>query len=139
MKLMTHKIIAWSLCLLLLIGVTASGYSDILCISEDGVHEFETVCLPCCTDDAENCNFESSGDRQDEHNNCSDCSDVEIDNPLWSKRIQKISSKQLLISKHNPLVKSTYGLPAVNKSSINLISLNQHPPLISLSSVIIIC
>ena len=88
MNLWIKKIIVWSLCLSLLIGVTFSGYSDVLCIGSDGQLELETLCLPC-TDTEDTCEYNISDAQHEEHSNCIDCLDIKLTNSLWTKRSQK--------------------------------------------------
>jgi len=92
MSLRTKNIIVWVVCLTLLIGVTFSGQSDILCIGEDGQAELESVCIPCCTELDESCDSNLSGRHQDEHSSCSNCSDVVLGSPQWSNCRQKVEA-----------------------------------------------
>lgn len=86
-----NKIIALALCPLFIMGLFVAGNGKVLCIGDDGHIELETSCLPCCGDETDICVSEPSDDMHEEHNDCSNCSDIEIDSPLWSKRLKHIS------------------------------------------------
>ena len=95
MILRLQKITAWLICLIFLIGIIFAGDSNVLCISDNGLFKFEISCLPYCGDAEKTCETDVSGELQNESNDGSDCSDVELDGPLWSKRNQHIDSKHL--------------------------------------------
>ena len=144
MKLTKKNIIAWTLCLSLLVGVSSSAFSDVLCIGDDGHVEYETICLPCCTDDSDSCDNETTEEQHAEHNECSNCSDVEIDNHLWTKRFHKIETKTLLISKyHHPVTIADINSSNIYTSPIKSFHSekfsNQDQILISLSTVMLNC
>lgn len=84
MNLGFQKIIAYPICLIFLIGMVFTGDSNILCISDTGHIKFETFCLPCCGE------ANLPDEQQYEPEESSNCSDIELDCPLWSKRIQNI-------------------------------------------------
>jgi len=85
----------WLICLIFLIGAAFGGTGYVLCIGDDGHVEFETYCPPGCSEAAEIRESDKSNDLEHEHSDCSNCSDVEIDNPSWSQRAQKTDSYRL--------------------------------------------
>ena len=87
--------LTWPICLILLVGTIAGGNSAILCIGDSGLVEFKTLCLPIYCDAGESCDDGLLGERQDELADCSHCSDLELDGPLRSNRIQRTDSYQL--------------------------------------------
>ena len=89
MTLRIQKTIAWPMCLIFLVGLTFSVTGYVLCIGDDGHTRFKTICLPCCSDAEEVCDVDVSDDISDEHSNCINCSDLSLDELLWSKRFQK--------------------------------------------------
>lgn len=90
-----RKIIVWPMCLIFLIGMIFAGNSKVLCIGDNGHIKFETFYLPCCGEAEEICEINIPDDLHTEHSHCSNCSHVELNGPLWSKRIQKTDSNQL--------------------------------------------
>lgn len=92
MNLRLQKIIALPLCLIFLIGMAIAGNGNILCIGDNGRVKFETLCLPCCDEAEKSYEADEPNELQNEHDECCDCSDVELDYPRWSKRIQTINS-----------------------------------------------
>ena len=94
MKLRIHKIMVWPLCLFLIAGFIFVGNNNVLCIGEDGHIEFETECLPCCRGADNVCKIDVSNDLHDEHDDCTNCLDLVLDGPLWSKRFHKINFTQ---------------------------------------------
>ncbi|MCP4582227.1 MAG: hypothetical protein GY839_11480 [candidate division Zixibacteria bacterium] len=92
MKLGFLKITAWSMCLIFIVGLSLSGTGYVLCIGDNGHIEFETSCMNCRGEAAEICKVNVSDDAQCDHSDCTNCSDVEIEDLFWSKRIQKTDS-----------------------------------------------
>ena len=80
----------WSICLLFFVATTFGATGYVLCIGDDGHIEFETLCLPASCETAEDCELGVSENAHDEHSGCSDCTDVDSNKPLLSKRIQRI-------------------------------------------------
>ncbi|MCP4703719.1 MAG: hypothetical protein GY865_03840 [candidate division Zixibacteria bacterium] len=95
MNLRHTKIITWMVCLTFLVGVAFAGNGNILCIDDKGYVEFESFCVSCCDEAEENCGANFANEIHTESEGCSDCSDIEINGPLWSKRIQTIDTNQL--------------------------------------------
>ena len=95
MNLRIQKILAWPICLILLVGIIAAGNNYVLCINNDGDVKFETLCLPCCGEAENSCEVKLPNELQDELGDCYPCSDVEFDGSLWSRRIQNDYSNYL--------------------------------------------
>ncbi len=95
MNLRHTKIITWMVCLSFLVGVVFAGNGNILCIDDKGYVEFEVFCVSCCDEVEENCVANFANEIHTESDGCSSCSDIEINGPLWSKRIQTVDFNQL--------------------------------------------
>ena len=76
-------------------GVSFSGYFDVLCIGDDGHLELETHCMSNCSDTEKNCENILPDDNNEEHSECSNCSDIELDQIHWSKRQQKVNLTEI--------------------------------------------
>jgi len=143
MVLRITKIIAWPLCLIFLIGLTFSGYSDVLCISEDGQMELETLSLPCCDETGDFCEYNTSEEQHNKHNNCSSCLDVEHNNPLWTKRPQKTDFSQLIKLTFASSIDAVYSLTSIAQNNLRIIEYsqlyNQNPPSLFLTTTILRC
>lgn len=93
------KAIAWSLCLFFLIGVTISGYSDVLCIREDGGVKIESICQPCYIERDACCFLAVSAKVHDHQDDCDDCLDLSLGGPTWlRKNSGTVNSLMLIVS-----------------------------------------
>ncbi len=73
------------LCLAFLAALCFGAPGSVLCIGDCGHMELETICLPpCCGSDV--CEAKADHECDDDHDECSNCSDLDIDGPFWSKR-----------------------------------------------------
>lgn len=80
------KAIARALCLFFLIGVTISGYSDVLCISDDGRVKIESICQPCYIEKDACCYLAASANVHDHQDDCDDCLDLSLGEPTWLRK-----------------------------------------------------
>ena len=117
MKLKKQPLITCLITLFLFMGITSSGYSDIICIGDDGHVEFETICLPCCNEIEKSCETEVATDHHQEHDNCSNCSDIEFDSPFLAKRIQKSTHDQYKNSIFHNFI-SSFSLSHISQNTI---------------------
>jgi hypothetical protein len=132
-----RKIIVWPMCLVFLTGIIFSGNANILCIGDNGYIKLETFCQARC-DEAD-----TPSESHNELAECSDCSDIDFNSPIWLKRNQILYSKDLinLVSPFNNDVDLTC------ESSENTISHNikhhliygQSPPYYSLMTAVLRC
>ena len=90
-----RKSMLWPLCLVFLAGLCFGGPRYILCVGDHGHTEFETICLPSCSEATDGCGAQTTDDCRDEHDDCSNCSDLELDGPLWSKRPTRVAKPDL--------------------------------------------
>lgn len=125
MNVRTKEIISWSVCLLLLIGMTFSGQSDILCIGEDGRVEFESICLPCCTVSDTVCDNKLSKGQHEEHTSCSDCSDVDPGTHQWANCRREIGPDQFTSAKVVSPVYATQDILTVDQNGLSLLKLHK--------------
>lgn len=145
MNLRYQKIIAWPICLIFMIGMVFAGTGNILCVGENGQIKFETICLPYCgeveTDCVDDCHIEI----QNEAGENSDCSDVELDGPLRSNRIQNLGPE--FLNELFPLftVTTTANIGSVYTDNDNLqniiyfLASGQSPPSNSISTTVLRC
>ena len=77
---------AWALCLFFLIGVTISGYSDVLCISDDGCVKIESICQPGYGEKDDCCFLTASADVYDHQDDCGDCLDLSLGGTTWLRK-----------------------------------------------------
>lgn len=73
--------------IILLAGLIFGGPGYILCIGDDGQIQFETIILPSHIEAAETCHDDFPNDFHHEHDDCSSCSDLELEGPLCSGRL----------------------------------------------------
>lgn len=143
MKPRIRKIVIWPLCFLFLAGFIATGDSKILCIGDDGHLEIETICLPCCGDEDKDCETEKSNDKHEEHGDCSNCSDVELDNSLWLKRVHNINLNHSMNHESNVIANIDYNFTLICNSNSQIIKFHlaysQSPPSYSVETVILRC
>ena len=136
MNLRFQKIIALPMCLIFLIGMAFAGYSNILCISDNGHIKFKTFCLPCCGETEKICEADVPGES-------SNCSDIEPDCPLWPKRIQNIDSNHLanFISSFNTDAHLSLISAENDNSRIIMFHLayGQSPPSYSIATTVLRC
>ena len=99
----------WPICLIFLLSLILFGNGQVLCVGEDGHIEIETYCLPCCGEAEDTCELDLPEDLHDEHNGCSDCSDFEINSPIWSSRVNHIEAGNFDHSKTLCSMDSNYG------------------------------
>lgn len=137
-----HKTIVWPLCLILFAGLIFAGNGDILCVGENGQMQVEPECLPSCRSAESVCNFDASRNIHDEHDECGSCSDIILDDPLWSKRSRRISPsgsvKWLTVSiSHSPTISSTNNRrPEADQV---LLTFDQSPSSVALSITCLRC
>lgn len=114
-----------------------------LCIGDDGHIKFKTSFLPCCNDAEEVCNVEVSDDVPDEHSNCTNCSDLAPDEPLRSKRFQKISFIQSVKSFMAPTFHTIIILASTGNGNSQvakfLLTFSQSPLSASIAATILRC
>ena len=146
MNLRLLKILAWPICLIFLIGIIFAGNNNILCMGDNGSVLVETFCPPCCDQAEKTCKGNMPDELHNEPCEYSNCSDVEINGPFWSKRIQITDSNQLnaFASK---LTISTYFSPiSIGEDNLQILkyylAYGQSPPIysiISLSTTVFRC
>lgn len=73
-----RAILTWALCLLFVAASAGASTGGVLCIGADGHTEIETACIPCCDDREGACAAEPSDNRHEEHEDCSECADVPL-------------------------------------------------------------
>ena len=120
MKIQTHKIMVWLLCLSLFIGFIFVGNSDVLCVGEDGHIEFETECLPCCRVIDDVCRVDVLKDLHDKHDDCTNCLDLVLDGPFWSRRYTKINLFQPVKLLTVPTFENTFILAATDNNDLQV-------------------
>jgi len=149
MKPSLQKIIVLPICLIFLIGTIFTGNSSVLCFGDTGQIKFEIACLPGCGEIEQP--DESAGSCElDEvpHSGCSgcsdDCSDVEYNNSLWSKRVQNNHIK-LLANNYNlaldadfPISKISFGNSNPQITKFHL-AYGQSPPASVISTAVLRC
>ena len=142
MNLQFKKIIAWSLCLVFLTGITFAGNGNVLCIGNDGHIKVETICLPCCGEE-EVCKFEVTEDIHDEHNDCNNCYDLELTGSQWLKRSRSTDFDYVLKTSLIPIIESITPTSSTVSVDFNIIKYHsifgQSPPSLSLATIIIRC
>lgn len=74
MKTTKTAILTWAICLLFVAAGASAG--GVLCIGGNGHAEVETACEPCCDEGSDECVVESPGSHHEEHEDCTDCADV---------------------------------------------------------------
>lgn len=146
MNLRLQKILTWPICLILLVGTIAAGNSTVLCIDDNGLVKFKTLCITFCGYADERCKDNLLGERQDEFTNCSHCSDVELDGPLRSNRIQRTDSYRLGQFAPELAISACPGLVSIENGSSRIkifyLLYGQSPPsysIISLSTTVFRC
>ena len=82
----TKKAVAWALCLFFLFGVTISGYSDVLCISDGGRVKIESICQPGYIEKADCCILAASANVLDHQDDCDDCLDFSLGGQTWLRK-----------------------------------------------------
>ena len=143
MNLLLQKILAWPICLIFLIGMIFAGDNNVLCIGDNGHVKFATFCLPCCGEAEEVCNVDIPDDLHNEHSDCSGSSHVELNGPLWSRRIQKTDSNQfgqfaseLTINAYLSLIYPENGSSRIIKFYL---AYGQSPPSYSITTTVLRC
>ncbi len=143
MNLWIQKIIIWQLCLFLFVGFIFVGNGYVLCIGEDGHIEFETECLPCCKGTDNVCKLDVSNDLHDEHDDCTNCSDLTLDEPLWSRRFQRIIFIQSVKSFTAPTFHNAINFASTEESNSQvdkfLLTFGQSPLSASIATTILRC
>ena len=143
MNLRIKKITASTIWLAFLIGVMFPGYSNVLCVGADGLIKLETICLPGCTETEDFCEYNASEDLPNEHSDCTDCFDVELDNPVWSTRSNKPEFSQLIKLDFTASIDISDGLTPLGQYNLRFIKYpqlyNQNPPSLSLTTTILRC
>lgn len=139
----TKKIIVWPLCLILSAGLIFAGNGDILCVGEDGQMQVEPECLPSCRSAEDVCDLDMPNHIHDEYDECTKCSDIILDDPLWSKRSRKInqagSDKWLPASNlHDTTIPASTNncRPQADRS---LLTFEQNPPSVAIAITILRC
>jgi hypothetical protein len=143
MKLQNQKIVAWPVCLIFLFGLFFVGNGAVLCIGDDGHIEFETFCIPGCDETKEVSETELSVDLKVEHIDCSNCTDIDLDSPLWSRRDQNHISEYsadatLILMPDADLVSFSTQADSHKIRTIKL-AYNQNPASYSIISTILLC
>lgn len=120
-------------------GTIFSGSASIFCIANDGHVELEPMYADCC---AEETHAESTTDFHDDADGCSDCSDIEVSNHLWSKRV--ISEKLNQVNKLYSVTTSDINysqsvLQQIHSVSLLKNSLSKINTHISITSTVILC
>ncbi len=140
MKLILYNIFVYSFSLFLLASFSISGYTDVICLGDNGHIELETICIPSCADSDQPSYIETPTNHHEDH---AACSDVEIDTHLWSKRTQKSDSKlsEIKICTLFPTIPNTQSVinPNNNNKLFSIVLPKQNTPLVALSTVILIC
>lgn len=80
------------LCFLLIAGVAAGSNGSVLCIGADDHVEVESVCQPCCASAERDCDASGCDLEHDDHEECSDCTDVAISLQILRERITVLGS-----------------------------------------------
>ena len=83
MILKSQKILAWPICIVFLVGLYMSGSGNVLCIDLDGNIEIEKSGLFCCDDSEDSCKTNQADNPEEDHENCSYCTDLELCGLLW--------------------------------------------------------
>jgi hypothetical protein len=96
MNLRLRKITAWPLCLAFLFGAMLSANGEVLCLGDNGHFELETYCPPCCNESEDSCEAEIPDDQHSEHNDCSNCLDIELGDLFWYK-INSIGDSEYIL------------------------------------------
>ena len=115
----------------------------VICVGDDGHYEIETICLPSCDNNEIACETDVSNNRHAEHNECSNCSDFEIDYLLSSTRFQDLSS--YLLSNLDLNVLAIAGINIAVKEYVNTqlsdfyLVYGQSPPSHSIETTILRC
>ena len=102
MNLRIQKIIAWPLRLFFIVGLTIAESGDVLCISDDGHIKIESICQPCCNTTDNVRLLTSSDSRHNHHDDCYNCSDLQLNGPIWYRQNSESISNIILI-KSQPL------------------------------------
>jgi hypothetical protein len=148
MNLYIKKITSWFIGCIFLVGLTFVWNGNVLCIGEDGHIEIETNCIPCCSDTDKACKEElcitdESENHHEEHNDCNNCFDLELDGTTWLKRFQitnfnynfKLTSLSIIDSA------SYYVKTYLDYSNIykNKSLFGQNPPNVSITTTVVRC
>ncbi len=138
-----QKILAWPICLIILVGMTIVGDSNVLCIADDGQILFETICLPCCGEAENSCEAALLGEQHGELADCSPCLDIELDSPLWTNRIEQTDFDWLgQISFELPINACANQISSKNSNSQHIkfyLAYGQSPPTFSITTTILRC
>lgn len=136
------KAIAWSLCLFFLIGVTISGYSDVLCISDGGRVKIESICQPRYGEKADCCYLAASANVHDRQDDCDDCLDLSLGGPTWLRKNSGSVNSPMLIASLSLLSVS----PCFDKNSSKYHRFNvtdsfpgQNHSILLISTTVLIC
>jgi len=135
MKLQNLKISACLVCLLFIAGLSSSSFGDVLCISDNGHVEIESVCTPCCLENANSCFLSKADTAHDHHEGCDNCSDLSLDSPKL--RIRNVSP-EIDINHNVYLSTPAFGYDnSCTFSDIDLFDVELFPPISDLSSLMI--
>ena len=139
----SQKIAAWPLCLFFLFGLFFVGNGAVLCIGDDGHIEFETHCVPGCGETKEAPEIDLSDALQVEHIDCSNCTDIDLNNPLWSRRGQTYLSGYTadfsLMSMPNADLRLTCTQADIRMVNPEQLAFGHNPSSCSIISTILLC
>ncbi|NIR67859.1 MAG: hypothetical protein GWO10_29790 [candidate division Zixibacteria bacterium] len=138
-----QKIVIWPVCLIFLFGLFFVGNGAVLCIGDDGHIEFETFCIPGCDEANEISEIDFFIGLQSEHIDCSNCTDIDLDSPLWSRRDQNHISENsadaaAMLMPDADLVSFSTQADSHKIRTIKL-AYNQNPSSYSIISTILLC
>lgn len=98
MNLSVKKAITWTLSLFLIIGITSSGFSDVLCISDDGQIKLESICQPCDGESTDICLMATAANSHDHQDDCDNCSDLSMGGPSRLRKNSESDSSPIQIA-----------------------------------------
>ncbi|KAA3637033.1 MAG: hypothetical protein DWP97_01540 [Calditrichaeota bacterium] len=139
MKNRAQNILTLLLLAAFITGTIFSGSASIFCIANDGHVELEPIYSDCC---AEETHAESSTDFHDDADGCSDCSDIEVSNHLWSKRnnSEKLNHINKLYSITTPDISYSQSiLQQIHSVNSHKYPSTENKAHISISSTVIFC
>ncbi len=65
---------------------TFGSIGDVICIGDDGHLKVESSCQPCCSEIVDSILLITSTNLHDYHDNCYNCSDLELDGSVWNRQ-----------------------------------------------------
>ena len=118
--MMNRKILIFTVCLLFVLGLSASSLGGVVCVGGNGEMRVEAACEPCCEEPEAACTEDQDDCEPDHHDHCGDCTDL----PLIQEKLTRRP-----VGESYTDVESDLAPPAADQSvQIQVLETSEAPP-----------